>query len=320
MHWLDTAEPVGASPTALSLDRAGEVAWLARRRRYARQVAKERARATTGGATGNGRKRAARGRTTRRHEGHGLPITTGDGVFRPLKTAEAFARDLVRDIVNQGLRTGDKLPSEAVMLEDYGLSRESIREGLRLLEVQGLITIRRGPGGGPIVGHLDPASLGRTSTLYFHLAGATYRELLEAWIVLEPILAGRAARNPDRELVRATMEPYVHIPDEHDDEAIDAFVAAHIHFHRDLAALAENRVLEFHLQTIGQIVTHHIISHADPRQDREMIEADHVTIAKAIRAGSPQRAAKAMEQHIGGLVDQYQADLGRQLDDYIDWR
>jgi DNA-binding FadR family transcriptional regulator len=320
MHWPDIAAPVGASSIPLSLDRALEVAWLGRRRRYAQQVAKERASATSGGATGNRRNRLAQGRSIRPHEGHGLPITTGDGVFRPLKTAEAFARDLVRDIVDQGLRTGDKLPSEAVMLEEYKLSRESLREGLRLLEVQGLITIRRGPGGGPIVGHLDPASLGRTSTLYFHLAGATYRELLEAWVVLEPILAERAARNPDRELVRATMEPYAHIPDEHDDEAIDAFVAAHIHFHRDLAALAENRVLELHLQTIGQIVTHHIIGHADPRQVREMIEADHVAIAKAISAGSPQRAAKAMEQHIGSLVAQYEADLGRQLDDYIDWR
>ena len=159
----------------------------------------ERAKATTTRSPGNGAKRAAARRSQRRRHVHGLPITTGDAVFRPLKTAEGFARDLVRDIVNRGLQTGDKLPSEAVMLEDYGLSRESLREGLRLLEVQGLITIRRGPGGGPIVGHLDPASLGRTSTLYFHLAGATYRELLEAWLVLEPILAERAARNPDRD-------------------------------------------------------------------------------------------------------------------------
>ena len=110
--------------------------------------------------------------------GGALPISTGDAVYRPLKTAEAFARDLVHVIVSQGLTTGDKLPSEAVMLEEFGLSRESLREGLRLLEVQGLITIRRGPGGGPIVGHLDPASLGRTSTLYYHLAGGTYAELL----------------------------------------------------------------------------------------------------------------------------------------------
>ena len=79
-------------------------------------------------------------------------------------------------------------------------------------------------------------------------------------------------------------------------------------------------MLELSLQSIGQIVVHHILGHADPRQDRELIEGDHVTIAKAVAAGNPQRAAKAMEKHIGSLVDQYEAGLGKQLDEYIEWR
>jgi DNA-binding FadR family transcriptional regulator len=254
-------------------------------------------------------------------DGRALPISTGDAVYRPLKTAEAFARDLVRDIVNNGLRTGDKLPSEAVMLEEFGLSRESLREGLRLLEVQGLITIRRGPGGGPIVGHLDPASLGRTSTLYYHLAGGTYAELLEAWVVTEVILAERAARNPDREAVREAMEPYLEPPPaDADDEELTKFVLAHTHFHGVLASLAENRVLEMMLQTIGQIVTHHVLGHADPRHDRETIEADHAAIARAVAAGAPQKAAKAMEQHIETMIEVYKEHLGAQLHDFIDWR
>ena len=170
------------------------------------------------------------------------------------------------------------------MLEESGLSRESVREGLRLLEVQGLITIRRGPGGGPVVGHLDPASLGRTSTLYYHLAGGTYAELLEAWVVTEVMLAERAARHPDRDRVRADMEPYLATVQDGNGELTD-FVLGHTQFHGVLASLAENRVLEMLLQTIGQIVTHHVLGHADPRHDREMIEADHVAIAKAVVAG-----------------------------------
>jgi len=252
-------------------------------------------------------------------EGRALPISTGDAIFRPLKTAEAFARDLVREIVNQGLSTGDKLPSEAAMLEQFGLSRESLREGLRLLEVQGLITLRRGPGGGPIVGHLDPASLGRTSTLFYHLAGGTYAELLESWVVTEALLAERAARNDDRVAVRAAMKPYLAMPEEH-DEGIREFVLDHTHFHSVLASLANNRVLEVMLQTIGQIVTHHVLGHADPRNDRETIEADHVAVAKAVVAGAPQKAARAMEQHIETMIETFKDHLGGQLNDFIDWR
>src|SRR5262245_43750238 len=90
-----------------------------------------------------------------------VTIATGDATNRPLKTSEMVARDVVHAIVTRGLRTGDKLPSEAAMLAEYGVSRESLREGLRLLEVQGLISIRRGPGGGPVVGRIDAANLGR---------------------------------------------------------------------------------------------------------------------------------------------------------------
>ena len=252
-------------------------------------------------------------------DGAALPISPGDAVYRPLKTAEAFARDLVHVIVSQGLKTGDKLPSEAVMLEEFGLSRESLREGLRLLEVQGLITIRRGPGGGPIVGHLDPASLGRTSTLYYHLAGGTYAELLEAWVVCEVMLAERAARNPDREAVREAMEPYL-VPAPDGDDELTEFVLAHTKFHGVLASLAENRVLEMMLQTIGQIVTHHVLGHADPRHDRDTIEADHVAVAQAVVAGAPQKAAKAMERHITTMIEVYKEHLGAQLHEFIDWR
>lgn len=252
-------------------------------------------------------------------DGRALPISTGDAVHRPLKTAEAFARDLVREIVSGGLRTGDKLPSEAAMLEQFGLSRESLREGLRLLEVQGLITIRRGPGGGPSVGHLDPANLGRTSTLYYHLAGGTYAELLEAWVVSESLIAERAARNPDRDAVRAAMQPFVNVSAPADD-GITGFVLSHTHFHAVLASLAENRVLEMMLQTIGQIVTHHVLSLADPRHDHETIESDHVVIAKAVAAGAPQKAAGAMERHIETMIEVYKEYLGAQLNDFIDWR
>ncbi len=88
-----------------------------------------------------------------------IPIAPGPGAVRPLKTSERVARDIVHDIAVQRLQPGDALPAEADMIGQYGVSRESLREALRLLEVQGLIAIRRGPGGGPTVGTVDPANL-----------------------------------------------------------------------------------------------------------------------------------------------------------------
>ena len=144
----------------------------------------------------------------------GPAVFSSEAVTRRLKTSESVARDIVHDIVSGDLRTGDRLASEAAMLDQYGVSREILREGLRLLEVQGLITIRRGPGGGPIVGRVDPANFGRVSTLFYHLAGGTYEELFEAWVVTEAD-AGRAGRSQRRSGRGAPGDATVpEIPDE----------------------------------------------------------------------------------------------------------
>ena len=180
------------------------------------------------------------------------------------------------------------------MLEEYGVSRESLREGLRLLEVQGLITIRRGPGGGPSVGQVDPANLGRVSTLFYHLAGGTYAELFDVWILTEPILADRAARDEDRGAVKKAMAPFTTEPPPNgsDSSKLD-FVDSHVEFHAVVARLADNRVLELMLETTGQIVTHHVVVNADPRDLKNKIDHDHAEIAKAIAAGHANRARDA---------------------------
>jgi DNA-binding FadR family transcriptional regulator len=250
-----------------------------------------------------------------------IDIAMGNGTTRPLKTSETVARDLVHDIVARGLHTGDKLPSEAAMLEEYGVSRESLREGLRLLEVQGLITLRRGPGGGPVVGRIDPANLGRISTLYYHLAGGTYEELFEACIMTETTLARLAARNPDRAAVKTAMQPFLESEENGgSSDDVAAFVADHLRFHSVVASLARNRVLELILQSVGQVFTHHVVGSTDPRDIQADIERDHVDIAWAVAGGHAAKAATLMEQHVRSLTDGYRAQMGDQVGDLIEWR
>ena len=251
-----------------------------------------------------------------------MKIATGTTVLRPLKTSESVARDIVQDVVVGGLAEGDSLPSEARMLEQYGVSRESLREGLRLLEAQGLITLRRGPGGGPVVGTVDPANLGRVSTLYYHLVGANYGELFEAWAVAEGYLAERAARNEDRELVRATLEPYLLDGDGADFvESLESFVTHHTEFHTAVGALAGNRVMQLSLMAIGQTVTHHIAYIADPRDVSDILLHDHRVIAAAIIAGKPIKARDQMRAHLEGIAKFYnRLSGGAVVDQLIEWR
>ena len=70
---------------------------------------------------------------------------------RAVKVAESVAREILHDIADRQLPPGATLPSEAEMVETFNVARASLREALRILEVYGLIRIKPGPGGGPVV-------------------------------------------------------------------------------------------------------------------------------------------------------------------------
>src|SRR5215204_5074996 len=71
------------------------------------------------------------------------------------KVSEVVAREILSEITEQDLQPGAKLGPESEMLERYDIGRSSLREALRILEVYGVITIKPGPGGGPVVRRLS---------------------------------------------------------------------------------------------------------------------------------------------------------------------
>ena len=235
------------------------------------------------------------------------------------KASETIARRVVETIAARGLGPGDMLPREADMLTEYAVSRETLREALRLLEVQGLITLRRGPGGGPVVGAAQSVNLGRVCTLYFQLAGATYRELFEAWVFGEVTLADRAARNPNAELRARAMAPYVETVDYDDLDSVASFRLVHTGFHDAVGELGDNRVLDLTLASFGKIVSYQAEVIEDPRILRTQIYDDHHRLARAIAAGHNRAAARIMEDHIGAVQEYFHEHFDGRLDDAVEW-
>ena len=250
----------------------------------------------------------------------GIPIASGGSVLRPLKAAEVVAREVVRTIRAEGLMPGERLLSEAEMLKEYGVSRESLREGLRLLEVQGMISIRRGPGGGRVVGSVDSASFGRMEALFFHLAGATYDELFVAWVFAETTLARMAAANPDLEARRAAMEPFLSGQvEDHQHADLEVYVIGHEGFHGAVAALADNRVIHLTFRAYGQIVAHHLATVGDVRAYHEALVEDHLKLAQVILDGDPEAAGSLMEAHLTQVADINRAGHGVRLQGAVEW-
>lgn len=233
------------------------------------------------------------------------------------KVSEVVARAIVQDIVTRGLQPGATLPSEAIMLARFQVGRASLREALRILEVHGLITIKPGPGGGPIVARPTSQNFGRIATLFFQLDGATFRELVEARGVLEPVMARIAAERQTPETVAALR---ANVEEGKKQEVQERNAKLGTDFHRLMAGASGNRVLDLMSQAIRNIYYERVTSSLWPETDRARIHLEHEAIVKAIEKGDGVKAEKLMRQHMDEMAERCEERLPGLLDEIVDWR
>jgi GntR family transcriptional regulator, transcriptional repressor for pyruvate dehydrogenase complex len=233
------------------------------------------------------------------------------------KVPEAIARRMLRDIVDRGLSAGDHLPPEASMITQFGVGRASLREALRILETHGLIRIRTGAGGGPVVTDVSSTEYGRMTSLYLFRAGGTYDELLEARLVIEPMMVRLAAE-------RLTDETAQRLRDviEEGETAADApaaiWFATSERFHAVIAGMTGNHVLDLFGAALVSIERRHLgpVYHSG---DRATALGVHGRIAEAILAQNASQAEQLARRHIieveRTLRDKYQV----LLEERINW-
>ncbi|MFE4963750.1 FadR/GntR family transcriptional regulator [Streptomyces sp. NPDC056660] len=109
------------------------------------------------------------------------------------KTAELIAGSLRRQIIRGELAPDEALPSESSLMEQFGVSRPTLREAYRVLESEGLITVRRGARGGARVSAPDPDVAARYAGLILEYRDATLADVYRAAAVVEPPCAGMIA-------------------------------------------------------------------------------------------------------------------------------
>ena len=125
---------------------------------------------------------------------------------RPEKIAVVIARQIMSDVARRGLKPGDFLPAERTMVETYGVGRSTLREALRLLEFQGVISLKPGPGGGPILQDPSGADLASTMVLLLQMKQAPFRTILEVRSAVEPVISRLAAERMSDEALDRLAE------------------------------------------------------------------------------------------------------------------
>lgn len=229
------------------------------------------------------------------------------------KAASLVAASLRRRIVLGDLVEGDALPNETELMHFYEVSRPTLREALRILETESLISVKRGARGGARVAVPDASVTARHAALVLRMQGTTLEDLFVARLIIEPaavrLLAERATTEPDvldplRELHAAMAAA--------NDRAEYAALAAR--FHEQVIELAGNRTLALVGMILIEIVEPHNRATFDAIDHGaavvEHAQGDHDKLLKALAKGDGNGAARIWEKHMRGAATTALAALG----------
>ncbi len=183
---------------------------------------------------------------------------------KPREKPQLIADELRRLIIVGELNEGDSLGHEPDLIERFGVSRPSLREALRILEAEGLISVIRGVQGGVVVHRPDQRLTARTAALVLQSRNVPLADVFEARTIIEPaavrlVASGRNRRTCARKLRSLIAEEEAAIDDP------EAFGETNARFHEELVEMAGNQTLTIVAEMLNEVVARAvtIVSQAD---------------------------------------------------------
>jgi len=212
----------------------------------------------------------------------------------------------VRRLIEAGkLKPGDRLPTERDLAQQMGVSRPSVRSGLRSLQTMGIVRSRQGSG--TYIADGPPQLGGDPLRFLAALHGFTREEMFEARRVLEVGSTALAAERATPEQIGAMAEEVTGMFASLDDPP--AFLVHDLQFHRMLAAGSNNHVLSTLVDTVSALVYEARRPTVERATDLKESAEMHRKIYFAVKAHDPEEARRQMEDH---LVRARQAQAGEE--------
>ncbi|MGH3705947.1 MAG: FadR/GntR family transcriptional regulator [Agromyces sp.] len=226
---------------------------------------------------------------------------------------ELVAEQLLQYIAAQGLRPGDRLPTEQGLAEILGVTRNVTREAVKVLSALGRVSVRRGAGifvaeSNGVLADAELANFQPTDMEQV-LMLIDYRQFTEAET------ARRAATSATPVQVRAIRDSAKTSLDAGTADDIDAFGAADAAFHTAIAAAAGNVFLQASVANTRKFAAQSdvLLFHGDAAGPLSDAGAQHVEIAEAIAVGDSELAATLMVAHIDTTRAQFEHRIRTRL-------
>lgn len=220
-------------------------------------------------------------------------------IFR-IKLYEDVANRIQERVRSEQWRAGERLPAEAELAKEFDVSRSTIREAVRSLQLAGVL--RSKAGSGTYVSDNAPLIL-LTRELAAVMGDPEHlRDLVQARYLLEPQLAELAARNATEAEKHHLMQTVEEMSREEDRFGLMTLGHA---FHMELAAMSHNAVLHgFYSSAASQMRSMRVLESLTLEVYRQGVE-EHRTIARAVAAGDTAAARTAMARHLAKDYAEY---------------
>ncbi|WP_132992159.1 FadR/GntR family transcriptional regulator [Gordonia zhaorongruii] len=216
---------------------------------------------------------------------------------RTQKAAVLVSQRIVQEAHDAGLGPGDLLPSEKLMVDKYQIGRGTLREALRLLEFQGVVVMKPGPRGGPVLQTPTSSFLSGAFVLLMQLNNAPLRAIFDARLTIEPVITQVAAANvsDDRlaeigetvEQMKASLNGDRHL-----------FLEANKQFHDLIAWSTDNPLLGYLADSLLEVTNNTIVGLDFPQSRRKATLAAHESIFKAMESRDAPASMAEMADHI----------------------
>lgn len=232
----------------------------------------------------------------------------GDVPIRRVRKAFEQVAEQLRELIATGvLAPGQRLPTEAKLAAEFGVSRATVREALRLLAAQGLVRTAKGNGGGSYVTvpTVDGVSEIVSSNLGLMSASAdiSLDDFLEARELLELPATRLATQRSSPDDLRALLES---VPESPLTLSVEEQFLHNRDFHFRLVHASGNPLLSIAAQPIFDVLQTHLQRSKLPKKALGAINGEHQEIALAMQAGDADAAEDAMRRHLRSLRPGYE--------------
>jgi len=211
--------------------------------------------------------------------------------------SDLISEQIKKAILRGHFQPGDKLPSEKEMMEQFGVSRVPLREGLRILEHGGFITIKQGVSGGAFISNLSFKPIFESLDALLILSKINIREIYETRLLLEPAIAKLASQKAnDHDLIKL-REINGETKKIIKGKSKESFMA-HIDFHQYLAKITQNNMLQILLDSFSGLITKHINGISLTKEKLKKARWYHGKIINAIEKNNHDEVYQIMEEHL----------------------